>query len=860
VGFFSTRCRRHCPQRKIIDPFISLHLDTVKNRMLFLTGNVYGIYENNTVNKISFVQHGDFFDDFGNALKFVNQDRYAITTGYKEMLIDNENLSILKEFQYSYGIVAEQSQLNLRKYTTAFKRIGKDTGLITVFHPDDSARTSQLAFNELIELAATRTQFPVNKALVKSFNFSTKQILNTNAWHSLWDENPESPTNFFISSATISTASNNYSIPILHNTPGGTFNWDAARDRYLYLLENKLYSISKSDLLVKGKAVVLTMDSAIISNNGKYVLGMKNSLRKGFTGREIHCYDPNNKFIFKTPVYFNGDKIDVLVEAVFSRDNKTVCILSSPNNTIRVVNAVTGTPMYNLTGHSDRVLGVEYSSDSKFIYSWSADGSCKKWEAQKGKLIYTMLFFEDGDYAFVLPDGYYFISSRTDARYLNFKLNGRRYNFSQFDVQFNRPDLVLKAIGSKDKILIDDYYNAWVSRIKKAGFKEADFNSKVLHVPEVSLITDNIPAITTKRELLLPISLSDSLFNIKSYNIFVNDVPLKGINEKFLSKPDHHLELSEQVLLSEGENRIEVNCTNEKGASSRKEIFYIQYQGETKAKHKTYFIGIGINQYSAHSSFLDLGYCVKDIRDLSEAFKDKFKEKLVIDTLMNDNASKENILALKQNLMQTDVDDRVIVSFSGHGMVDPLHPGDFYFVTGTTDVNSPAAGGISYSQLEELLDSIPARKKLLLLDACHSGESDGGAGTVSTHIPGTKRGDDNKNKAGSIEILDVVENSDRAHASSTDVFKLMKEAFVDIRRNNGAYVLSAAQSNESAGEGGGISNGWFSSCLIEQLKQNSSMSVNDLSRKVSQCVNVKSGGNQNTDNRQELAECNWVLW
>jgi Caspase domain len=193
-------------------------------------------------------------------------------------------------------------------------------------------------------------------------------------------------------------------------------------------------------------------------------------------------------------------------------------------------------------------------------------------------------------------------------------------------------------------------------------------------------------------------------------------------------------------------------------------------------------------------------------------------------------------------------------------MVDPLHPGDFYFVTGTTDLNNPAANGISYAQLEELLDSIPARKKLMLLDACHSGESNDNAATISNHIPGTKRGDDNKNKAGSIEILDVVENGDQVHASSTDIFKLMKEAFVDIRRNNGAYVLSAAQSNESAGEGGGISNGWFSSCLIEQLKQNSSMSVNELSKKVNQCVSAKSGGNQNTDNRQELAEFNWVLW
>jgi hypothetical protein len=88
----------------------------------------------------------------------------------------------------------------------------------------------------------------------------------------------------------------------------------------------------------------------------------------------------------------------------------------------------------------------------------------------------------------------------------------------------------------------------------------------------------------------------------------------------------------------------------------------------------------------------------------------------------------------------------------------------------------------------------------------------------------------------------------------------MKEAFVDIRRNNGAYVLSAAQSNESAGEGGGITNGWFTSCIIAQLQQNSSLSINELSTNVNKCVSAKSGGFQNTDNRQELAEFNWLLW
>ena len=550
-----------------------------------------------------------------------------------------------------------------------------------------------------------------------------------------------------------------------------------------------------------------------------------------------------------------------------SPDKRLACILSDPllslgAHFVRVVNARTGAPLYNLKMNNAGVVnGAEYTADSRYVYTWSQGGTFTKWDLASGREVFTMVFFKDHDYAVITPDGYYFISSRTDAKYLNFKLNNKLYNFSQFDLQFNRPDKVMRAIGSTDKALIEEYYRAWQGRVRKSGFSENDIRNGSLHVPYIILQAGTTEPFTSSPELAVSFTATDSLFNIRSYNVFINDVPLNGINGTPLAQPVLHKNITQTVLLSEGMNKIEVNCTNENAAVSRKEVVYVSYVPEKQSIHKTYFIGIGINEYSAHSSFVDLSYCAKDIRDLAVAFKEKFKEQLVVDTLLNASASKEHILALKQKLLHTGVDDRVIVSFSGHGMVDPLHPGDFYFVTGNTDVNNPAENGISYAQLEELLDSIPARKKLMLLDACHSGETNENSSIEPNHVPGTKRGlGDDQNKAGSIEILDLVENSGPKNASASDIFKLMKEAFVDIRRNNGAYVLSAAQSNESAGEGGGISNGWFSSCLIEQLHTNAGMTVNELSKKVNACVSAKSRGNQNTDNRQELAEVNWQLW
>jgi WD40 repeat protein len=819
----------------IIDPIKQIRSFRSVNKILYVTKSMYGIQDNNSINQLSWLLINKFpVKD----MHFLLHDKYTfLNTGAQYqptgeiLLINNDSPALVKSIPYEgdYG-----------------------TSLIV---QGDSGKTD--LFNN------GRWTTKLNYPGLKSFTLYNNTVSYDNPRrHTM---RPDITLNYGILKST------NGSDTALMSNGAVNFKYNDQRKGFIFTYDIPYY-IRKSALVnitpVFPKTGTSFLSDPVISDDGRLLLGPDRFSIDTNVLKYLYCQDLQSNTVFKTPVVFQSEKLGTASQFIISPNKASACILSDPAlasgaQFVRVVKTRDGVPLYNLKlRNSGSVLGVVYTMDSKYVYSWSEGGTCTKWDLSSGTEIYTIVFFQDHDYAIILPDGYYFISSRTDVKYLNFKLNNRLYNFSQFDLQFNRPDKVLKAIGSADKALMEEYNKAWQGRVKKSGFTDADFTNSQLHVPEIQVEAEDLLPFVTAQELRFSFTAIDSLYNIRSYNLYVNDVPLNGINGRVLVKPSQSATITQKLLLSEGMNKIEVSCTNEKGASSRKEAIYISYAPVKQAPHKTYFIGIGINQYSAHSSFVDLSYCVKDIRDLSVAFKEKFKESLVIDTLMNDDASKENILALKLKLMQTNVDDRVIISFSGHGMVDPQHPGDFYFVTSTTDANNPAVNAVSYAQLEELMDSIPARKKLILLDACHSGESNDSANAASNHIPGTKRGNDDKdkNKAGSIEILDVVENNDRAHASSADIFKLMKEAFVDIRRNNGAYVLSAAQSNESAGEGGGISNGWFSSCLIEQLKQIGSMSVNELSRKVNQCVSAKSGGNQNTDNRQEPGEYNWQVW
>ncbi len=80
----------------------------------------------------------------------------------------------------------------------------------------------------------------------------------------------------------------------------------------------------------------------------------------------------------------------------------------------------------------------------------------------------------------------------------------------------------------------------------------------------------------------------------------------------------------------------------------------------------------------------------------------------------------------------------MVVFFAGHGVLDKQL--DYHFVTTDFDLKNPPARGLPYESIEGLLDGIPARHKLLMMDTCHSGEVDAEAvapaGSTQARPPG----------------------------------------------------------------------------------------------------------------------------
>jgi hypothetical protein len=304
--------------------------------------------------------------------------------------------------------------------------------------------------------------------------------------------------------------------------------------------------------------------------------------------------------------------------------------------------------------------------------------------------------------------------------------------------------------------------------------------------------------------------------------------------------------------------------TNESGLESFRQPLRV-YQGSKKSadevggytaydpakpKDHVYFIGIGIDRFNDNTH--NLQWSVKDIRDLALKLKDKHTlDDFSIDTLFNEDVNVGNIIALKKKLLNTTVNDRVIISYSGHGLLSKDF--DYYLSTYGVDFNNPEKGGLPYEALESLLDSIPARQKLMLIDACHSGEVDK---EEMQHYRTVMNGNSNPGlKGGELENTDST-----AKLGMKNSFELMQELFVNVGRSTGATIISAAAGTQLAQERGDLKNGVFTYSILEYMEQHDSATVTELKNYVNKRVPELTNGLQVPTTRTETKVVDWKVW
>jgi WD40 repeat protein len=452
--------------------------------------------------------------------------------------------------------------------------------------------------------------------------------------------------------------------------------------------------------------------------------------------------------------------------------------------------------------------------------------------------------------SFFTPDQYYLVRKSQLPNYY-FRKGNRLWDFAQFDMARNRPDIVLTRMNIKNPRLIESYHTAWLKRIRRSGMRPGDFDAD-LAVPETEVLNaTQISAVTVDSVVSLSIRIEDKQYKLHSLLLYVNGCPL--VNPVVITATKNW-QGNVSIPLSVGANTIQVSCLNEKGVESLKEFVHIAFQPKTPLKKpRLFFIGIGVSNY--RDSSMNLQYAAKDIRDLDQIFKEHHGANYRSLIFLDRDAVIPNLGQIKDLLRETQVDDQVIISVSGHGLLDKKN--NFYLATYDINFSNPAAGGLLYDSLEAVLDNVSSRHKLLLIDACHSGEIDQNVQLSN-------------DTAGHVKVYaskGIVPKTDSASLGLQNSFELMKELFADLSASNGTVVVSAAGGLEYALEDKQYRNGVFTYCIKKGLVEKEAdtngdeeITVNELRDYVAKNVERLTRGRQRPTTRRETINFDWRIW
>ncbi len=135
---------------------------------------------------------------------------------------------------------------------------------------------------------------------------------------------------------------------------------------------------------------------------------------------------------------------------------------------------------------------------------------------------------------------------------------------------------------------------------------------------------------------------------------------------------------------------------------------------------------IGVGSYR-HAPRFDVPICAADARAVAEVLRDPAYcgyPPDQVSVLHGAAASRDGLLAALDDLAaQAREDDTVFLFFCGHG--DCGDDGDYYLTTHDTRVDNGkvlSGSGLREGELIERLRAVKARRLLLLVNACHSGE------------------------------------------------------------------------------------------------------------------------------------------
>lgn len=409
----------------------------------------------------------------------------------------------------------------------------------------------------------------------------------------------------------------------------------------------------------------------------------------------------------------------IVTSVAFSPDNKKI-ITGSWDNTAKLWD-LQGSELHTLRGHVHFVNVVSFSPDGKYVLTGSEDNTTKLWSTATGQELATLIAIDSTDWVVTSPSGL-FDASPGAMKLMHYVVGLDVIELDQLKERYYEPGLLAKVMG-----------------FDKGELRNVSAFTEVALHPEINA------SIEKDR---LNITLTERSGGQGKLSLFINGKEVQeDINPKRLKSLNLGLNAFAKYYRTDTTNTLALRVYNAEGWL-KSQAFELDYMpayatsagkpaGTAKTIPRMFALVVGTSNYAGER--LDLRFADLDAEAMAKAFRqtgsalfgsDRTQVHLLSTTGSGEASSKTNIQkAFSDIAAQAQPQDVLVVFFSGHGLAyGPAEKEQFYYLTkdiGSEDLSDPVVRDnytISSNEFTQWLTAIPARKQVMILDACNAGK------------------------------------------------------------------------------------------------------------------------------------------